>query len=363
MAVDESRLEIHGPIPLTLPSGRLLGDLATRAFVTAFGTDKVPSNRQEDLDSYVRETFGDGKLVEWAGGFAQTLEDAKAFDPTKPGVVSEWFLATASPSGSNFQQFPTKESAFGHSAWANGAPDDKIESNHHLSGNPLGLLHILFGVSPDDHDPPSSFTDFVARTVEKSGQLSGRYPVVNLSKLYVLSSPADSSYIEENLMSLFSYRAELYGRKWWELCGPDPGGTKPFAIAWLAVWEENEFALEFYGRLGWQRFGRRPFRMGVTLQWDILLGRPIEVTPRPFPSVAHATPMASTVSPTLIPVEESAAAAATEKPGAEISKPPAVPVVDEGHPTLLIEVSTSPAASDLRTTPIAMLTPSRFTGP
>ena len=42
---------------------------------------------------------------------------------------------------------------------------------------------------------------------------------------------------------------------------------------WLGVWEENNKAIAFYKRHGFEVFGSHPFKLGGDLQRDLLMKR------------------------------------------------------------------------------------------
>ncbi len=44
---------------------------------------------------------------------------------------------------------------------------------------------------------------------------------------------------------------------------------------WLAVWEHNARAIRFYEKHGFTRVGEQPFRLGVDVQTDWLMARPV----------------------------------------------------------------------------------------
>jgi ribosomal protein S18 acetylase RimI-like enzyme len=44
---------------------------------------------------------------------------------------------------------------------------------------------------------------------------------------------------------------------------------------WLGVWERNNKALNFYRKMGFEEFGKHPFRMGDEIQTDLLMKKKI----------------------------------------------------------------------------------------
>ena len=45
---------------------------------------------------------------------------------------------------------------------------------------------------------------------------------------------------------------------------------------WLSVWEDADWAIAFYERLGFRTVGRAEFRVGRTLYEDLLMWMPLE---------------------------------------------------------------------------------------
>jgi len=48
-------------------------------------------------------------------------------------------------------------------------------------------------------------------------------------------------------------------------------------VVWLDVWEENEKAIAFYKKWGFAEFGTQPFRLGNSIQSDLLMARPVPI--------------------------------------------------------------------------------------
>ncbi|MDR1029734.1 MAG: GNAT family N-acetyltransferase [Treponema sp.] len=48
---------------------------------------------------------------------------------------------------------------------------------------------------------------------------------------------------------------------------------------WLGVWERNSKALVFYKKMGFEEFGKYPFRMGDEVQTDLLMNRSVYASP------------------------------------------------------------------------------------
>ena len=44
-----------------------------------------------------------------------------------------------------------------------------------------------------------------------------------------------------------------------------------FDTVWLGVWEQNQKALAFYQKMGFQRFGEHVFVLGTEVQNDFLM--------------------------------------------------------------------------------------------
>ena len=55
----------------------------------------------------------------------------------------------------------------------------------------------------------------------------------------------------------------------------DEGRARGHDAIWLQVWEENERALAFYRRHGFEFVGTHPFRLGSILYEDPVLARPL----------------------------------------------------------------------------------------
>jgi ribosomal protein S18 acetylase RimI-like enzyme len=46
-------------------------------------------------------------------------------------------------------------------------------------------------------------------------------------------------------------------------------------VVWLGVWDRNERAIEFYRKWGFEEFGDQPFQLGIDVQNDLLMARPV----------------------------------------------------------------------------------------
>ena len=50
------------------------------------------------------------------------------------------------------------------------------------------------------------------------------------------------------------------------------GKNKGYSFLWLGVWEQNENAIDFYTKKGFQIFNKHIFQLGDDLQTDLLMG-------------------------------------------------------------------------------------------
>lgn len=65
------------------------------------------------------------------------------------------------------------------------------------------------------------------------------------------------------------------GKKLMQTCH-EIAGQKQKKILWLAVWEQNQRAIDFYARWGFEKFGEQNFKLGDDVQRDWLMKKIIE---------------------------------------------------------------------------------------
>ncbi|KAI9021345.1 hypothetical protein DFJ74DRAFT_756922 [Hyaloraphidium curvatum] len=252
------------PVALNPASARLISSLAGAAYRATFGPHVVPTNKEEDVNAYIRDTYGPGKLEAWNCRFGRDgLEGAE-----DGGTASEWILATIPNS------LPSHAAdSYPHPAeW-----DEEVVPGRRA----VGFLHLVYGQFPHDAQPPLAMTELVSRFLPGA---EGEVPVIELSKLYLLEA-AQGLGIGTLLMDSFVARAEEYVARWWARRGADARRQPGFGrgVAWLGVWESNHAALKFYRKHGYRQFSKHDFVMGDDVQIDLLYGRAVGKSPEEDP--------------------------------------------------------------------------------
>ena len=246
--------KIHGPIILDAASAEIVSLVAKRSFHETFGSHKVPTNKPEDVESYLEGAYGPGKLLKWDSHFAPGLDGALRGNR----VGSEWFVATIPAENLDNPNEEEYVRSFEDLCGTSCMPADEI---------PVGFVHVLHGSAPEDAEPKISRTELSSLFLP---QLKGKaVPLVELSKIYIVEA-AKGMGIGTRLLNAMLKQAKDFVSKSTSTDGHTIG------IAWLGVWEFNTGAVGFYEKHGFEKFGRHTFLMGSDAQEDLLYARVIE---------------------------------------------------------------------------------------
>lgn len=256
-----SQVVLHGPIVLDAASAGLISVVARRAFFEAFGNH--PANKPQDVEDYLHETYGPGKLLAWDQKFRRGMADLTGENEEE---ASEWWIASLPR-----EALPDSESKYIEelNQFPGVVPEGRVA---------VAFLQALFGAPPRDAVPPVSrhevISKFAPEILSQGLVKEDQVPFMELVKIYAINLTHGTG-IGGALVRAWMERCKVFVAREAEL-RKFPAEAGKVGIAFLGVWEHNLKALPIYERYGFQTFGKHVFTLGDDPQTDLLMGRKIE---------------------------------------------------------------------------------------